>query len=341
MHNDFKELLINANNIHSGGGAVLLNKFITSKSLNKFLKIQLIVDERFDSSNIRINNVIIQKVKPTIISRLISELKIAKFEGSVLAFGNLPPLFSRSKRIIVFLHNVLYFYPKLIAEFPLKVRIRLHFERVILAIKCRSVSKFLVQTPHMKRQLIEHRLAAQNKILVAPFADLAHYQLISKTNKSFICVSSGDPHKNIKNLILAWKLLGEEGIFPKLYLTVSSKIYRNLDQWINEITKENQLEIINLGNIGSMEINDYYQSGSALIFPSFCESLGLPLIEADYCGVAILAPELDYVRDIITPAQTFDPHSPISIARAVKRHLRLSEDLTRLLEVEEVVNEIL
>jgi hypothetical protein len=38
-------------------------------------------------------------------------------------------------------------------------------------------------------------------------------------------------------------------------------------------------------------------------------------------GLPILAPELDYVRDVCVPIQTFDPHSPVSIARAVKRFL--------------------
>ena len=37
----------------------------------------------------------------------------------------------------------------------------------------------------------------------------------------------------------------------------------------------------------------------------------------------ILAPELDYVRDVVEPDQTFDPNSPTSIARAVLRHLNI------------------
>jgi hypothetical protein len=34
-----------------------------------------------------------------------------------------------------------------------------------------------------------------------------------------------------------------------------------------------------------------------------------------------LASELDFVRDVIEPVETFDPDSPTSIARAVKRFL--------------------
>ena len=40
---------------------------------------------------------------------------------------------------------------------------------------------------------------------------------------------------------------------------------------------------------------------------------------------AIIAPELDYVRDLVNPAETFDPNSGLSISRAVKRFLSLGE----------------
>ena len=63
----------------------------------------------------------------------------------------------------------------------------------------------------------------------------------------------------------------------------------------------------------------------ALIYPSTLESFGLPLIEARDAGLPILASELDYVRDTVDPEESFDPHSPISVARAVKRFLGIQE----------------
>ncbi len=60
---------------------------------------------------------------------------------------------------------------------------------------------------------------------------------------------------------------------------------------------------------------------TALIFPSKTESLGLPLIEAASAGLPIIASELDFVRDVCVPNETFDPYSSTSISRAVKRLL--------------------
>ena len=90
---------------------------------------------------------------------------------------------------------------------------------------------------------------------------------------------------------------------------------------IDCIARREKLNIHNLGYMSRSDIMQTYSHSRALIYPSFSESLGLPLIEAHRCNVPIIAPELDFVRDVCSPAETFDPHSPTSIARAVQRFL--------------------
>ena len=177
-------------------------------------------------------------------------------------------------------------------------------------------------------------------ILVAPFADISRFASTSKRNSSFFCVSSGDPHKNIKNLILAWVILSKEAHYPTLYLTLSKTIYPKLVGWLEEMVIRYELKIQNFGVIDSVKVSEIYQSGSALIFPSFSESLGLPLIEAREAGVDIIAPELDYVRDVVEPVQTFDPNSPVSISRAVKRYLGIDYQLVKLWDVPKLSKEL-
>ena len=67
-----------------------------------------------------------------------------------------------------------------------------------------------------------------------------------------------------------------------------------------------------------------------MIFPSFVETLGLPLIEAKKFKLDVLASELDYVRDILDPVETFDPHSARSICRSVKRFLKVTDGKTEI-----------
>ncbi|MEY8216185.1 MAG: glycosyltransferase, partial [Colwellia sp.] len=70
-------------------------------------------------------------------------------------------------------------------------------------------------------------------------------------------------------------------------------------------------------------VNRLYEASKALVFPSLRESFGLPLIEASSAGLPIIASELDFVRDVSCPVQTFDPSSPVSIARAIARFLEI------------------
>ena len=67
----------------------------------------------------------------------------------------------------------------------------------------------------------------------------------------------------------------------------------------------------------------------------------LPLIEAMYYGLSIIASELDYVRDVFVSVETFDPDSPVSIARAVRRFLGNAELTVQFHSAEAFLAEVL
>jgi glycosyltransferase involved in cell wall biosynthesis len=137
----------------------------------------------------------------------------------------------------------------------------------------------------------------------------------------FCYVASGEPHKNHRRLIEAWVLLAKQGQSPSLRITLDHREDRELCDWIERQIRQFGLLVDNVGRIPPDEIARVYRSSKCLIHPSWCESFGLPLVEARSYGLPIVAAELDYVRDVIVPHETFDPQSPRSIARAVRRHL--------------------
>ena len=157
----------------------------------------------------------------------------------------------------------------------------------------------------------------------------------------FVYVASGEAHKNHGNLLEAWRLLADEGLKPALALTVNPDAFPVLARKIAGYAQEYGLDIVNLGQLPTMDIPALYQSSSALIFPSQVESFGLPLIEATQLGLPVLASELDYVRDVVQPAETFDPNSPVSIARAVRRFLGNAEPVVQIRAAEEFLAEVL
>ena len=70
-------------------------------------------------------------------------------------------------------------------------------------------------------------------------------------------------------------------------------------------------------------INKLYKQSRCLIWPSFTESLGLPIIEAFHNGLDIVAADLDYINDLvqIPDSWLFDPYSADEIANCMENYL--------------------
>jgi glycosyltransferase involved in cell wall biosynthesis len=327
LHNiELSILYINAINVHEGGGAKLL-RHLMEMSYDK--KTIFLLDTRLDLSKVIMGrNVHSKFISPTIKSRILSELWLSKTttaNDTIICFGNLPPLFIVKAKVVVFLQNRYLIDKVSLAGFKFFVKLRLLVERVWFRSRINAVDKVVVQTLSMK--VLLSSVFPKNLIMVAPFfpSKLLYKRSLKATinklnsDSCFLYVASGDPHKNHINLIHAWCLLADEGIFPQLILTIESRKYTQLCDFINENISINKLHIKNIYKNDT--VNELYEKADALIYPSLLESFGIPIIEARSFNLPVLASELDYVRDSIDPEESFDPKSPVSISRAVKRFM--------------------
>ena len=329
MSNSF---ILYAPNVHCGGGFVLLHALLAewpaSVSLTAFL------DARARGCLGIAPNVQVVWVKANAGSRLMMEFKLrqlASAETVVLCFHGLPPMLPTLAHVVVFQQNRIYLGLNSLSQFALKTRIRLIFERVVSRIFRHRVAEYIVQTPSMRQALLkwygERDLSRVPVVRILPFVNALPRQI--KSNRlipewDFVYVADGEAHKNHRVLVVAWQLLAQEGLHPSLALTLSSRDAL-LKSELEAIVVEYGLQIKDLGQMPHENVLSLYATAKAMIFPSTSESFGLPLIEAAHLGLPILASELDYVRDVCRPAQTFDPNSPVSIARAVKRFLGVPE----------------
>lgn len=253
--------------------------------------------------------------------------------STVLCFQGLPPLFVRKGRIVVFLQNVHYIQREPRSRFTWKARLRLKVLRMLFSMAHQRVDEYIIQTASMRRLLDGwlQRKSSLAKVTVRPFVDAGTLVARESTSEKvwdFIYVADGVPHKNHQVLLDAWCLLAQEGLRPSLALTLSARD-RALSARVDALVATQGLAVSNIGEFSHESLFDLYGSARALIFPSLCESYGLPLIEASAVGLPIVASELDYVRDVCQPAVTFDPTSPHSIAAAVRRFLGVPESPAR------------
>ena len=338
-------ILLHAPGIHVGGGLHLLETLLEPNSAS-FEWAQL--DKRIQSKGLLTEKVAILWVKKSIWSRLWAEWQLYRrcaVGDTVLCFHGLPPFFHLRGHVVVFVQNKLLFDSSSLHGYPFLTRLRLMGERGWTRMLSRNCDRYIVQTPSMA-SVVRCGLGNQVSISVCPFisrvADMSHGRTrASSSQYDFVYVASGEAHKNHGNLLLAWRLLAEAGLKPSLALTVDAHSHPILATDIAKQRDHHGLNIENLGKVASTDIPALYKASSALIFPSKVESFGLSLIEATQMGLPVLASELDYVRDVIEPVETFDPESPVSIARAVRRFLKIPDPITPVGTAEEFLAEVL
>lgn len=352
MGNKNPTLFIQADNVHVGGGKTLLNALIQSQLAKHTF---LLLDARM-SLDFVASSQTFKIVTPTIFGRLIAQFWLWKRllpSNTLLCFGNLPPLFNVNGKVIVFIHNRYVIDDVSLENFSFKVRARLFFERAWFNSRCHKVDEFIVQTPSMqmllKRRLLNLSTALADKIPVKVFPFMeqipsSSFTLLPGNEHSkkfdFIYPASGEPHKNHQNLIYAFIILAEEGHFPSLVLTLDEQKFPDALKSI-ELSKDKfKLNIQNMGFLPHQELIELYSSVRHLVYPSLYESFGIPLLEAKQAGLTIVAAELDYVRDSINPDQSFDPNSAVSIARAIKRSLGISDQLATVMGADEFLSKI-
>lgn len=336
-----QRIVIFAPNVRAGGGLVLLRALLEANwplaERCAYLDRRACTDVAPTEGTFSID-----WVEPGVLGRIRAEHRLARRsrpEDIVLCFHNLPPLFPIRGEVICYVQNAYVIGALESKGMTWRARLRTKLERVIARRLRHRCSRFVVQTHTMHDRMVSWLSAGPQPIHVLPIAppienlsaeDGSDVPRRGDARADFVFVSDGQPHKNHRRLFAAWKLLAEWGLYPNLVVTLDPVRDGALSAEVAALA-DRGLTIENIGAIPRDAVLRLYRQAGALIFPSLGESFGNPLFEAQALGVPILAPELDYVRDVCDPCETFDPLSPRSIARAVQRFLGTPSNRPRAL----------
>jgi glycosyltransferase involved in cell wall biosynthesis len=139
----------------------------------------------------------------------------------------------------------------------------------------------------------------------------------SLPTRYLLFVSTIEPRKNVVGLLRAFRLLVEWGYEGQLVLVGrwgwrADAIRRELEE---SPTRD---RIIHLDYVERDRLVQLYRHADALLYPSWMEGFGLPILEAMACGTPVVTSGRSSMPEVAGPAAVYvDPASPHGIASAV------------------------
>ena len=248
---------------------------------------------------------------------------------------NIPVLYP--KKFVVTIHDLIMFhFPRQEASThgPFVYYLKDQMHRFLVRYSATRAKCIFVTSEFTLRDMHETLGVPNEKMLVtyqAPFIKMNNEQLTinKKPNEDVLkkygikkpyvlYVGAAYPHKNLENLLLAWKIFGEK--HPEYQLVLAGKENFFYKRFIETPAWKELKSVVYTGFVSDVELEVLYQEAKLFIFPSLYEGFGLPPLEALARGVPVVAANASCLPEILQDAALyFDPTRPDEMAEVLEQ----------------------
>jgi len=208
-----------------------------------------------------------------------------------------------------------------------RTRTRLLF-RLTTILALRAATKVIAISQATRQDFITTLKVPPQKIVAIPLAAGSHFkpaspetiqQIRQKYNliDNFVLyVGINKPHKNLINLIKAWKMLSTDR-----RLVIGGAWDENYPE--ARQVADNNSSIRFLGPLPDADLPPLYSAADLFVFPSLYEGFGLPVLEAMSCGTAVACSHASSLPEVAgETAFYFNPLQVESIAAVLRSVLK-------------------
>jgi glycosyltransferase involved in cell wall biosynthesis len=306
-----KKIIVNATALRTGGALTILRQFIEAVP-NDFYKYLIFIDDSIVIDNVPSNVQIISMDKRSFIKRFIwdawglknwlkqhmiepemgislqnTNFRLNKPCPNYIYYHQPLPLlpfkwnfFRKRERILWFYKNIYPFFVKLFINSQTCVFVQLDY--------IKDLFSFKYNFPENKIYVIFPEIT-----IIRKKENKAKTELIDRNKLNLFYPATFLIYKN-HNILFQAFLLIDKMLVSKIVL------YLTIEQDLKSIYQFENIEIISLGEIQHDDIYEWYTNVDALLFPSYIETLGLPLIEAASFGLPIITADLPYAQEVLS-----------------------------------------
>jgi glycosyltransferase involved in cell wall biosynthesis len=255
--------------------------------------------------------------------RLLSKYNI----DIVHSLGYVSPLFAPCSSIVT-VHDLNFFALKHTMSYRKRIFLRffslqsIRRSNHVITISRFSKNEICKKTKLDQSRITVTHLAPQKKshsaALINDWAELKTNYGISKPY--VIAIGGGTPHKNIPRLIMAFASIKDK--FPHS-LVLMGRLPGNVNLSAEYMGKELKDRIFTTGYVPEEHVLPLLGNADLFVFPSLYEGFGLPVIEAQQAGVAVICSVAGPLPEVAGDgALYFDPISVEDIAHKLQYCLR-------------------
>ncbi|ACK68491.1 glycosyl transferase group 1 [Gloeothece citriformis PCC 7424] len=174
-----------------------------------------------------------------------------------------------------------------------------------------------------KQDIIDYLGVKPDKVYVTPLASRYSFQEVTEEQDKplkpyLLFVSTLEPRKNVKTLILAFNLLKQTYKIEHRLILIGQKGWKY--QPIFE-TLENspwKHEIDHLDYVSDEKVAWFYRHADVFVYPSIYEGFGLPVLEAMTLGTPVVTSNTSSIPEVTGDAALLvDPNDPHQLAEAI------------------------
>lgn len=240
------------------------------------------------------------------------------------------------KKYVVTVHDLIInkFNTGVASTLPLPLYFvkRLGYNLVIKNALSKSV-KIIVPSNSVKKDLLSvYKNIKAHKIEVTYEGGLeinSKLETPNKYGKYLLRIGNFYPHKNVENLLVAFKNVDDKSL--KLILVGKKDFfYKRVEDKIKELGISDR--IVFLDNPKDSDLYSLYKNALATIVPSFMEGFSLTAVEAMSLGCPLLLSDIPVHREICKEAAMyFNPKDVVGIERTINNFLLLSDKQKEIL----------